>query len=141
MKREEFLRMLARALHKLKKAERERYLESYRELIADMTEGGMTEEEAVEKQGDVRQIAQEILENAAPSEKKGDIRGILLAAASVFLLGSSLRGGRSHRHLCDGIRRGQADGVVSGNGGCCDGDGPIFCEKAQEKEIDVMRRG
>lgn len=90
MKQEAFLKALERALHRLKRAERARYLESYRELIADMIEGGMTEEEAVKKQGDAQQIAQEILENAAPSEKSRDIRGIVLAVASAFLLGVSL---------------------------------------------------
>ena len=70
MNQEQFLRALKRALRALKAPERQRYLDSYRELIADMMENGIPEEEAVRRQGDVQDIAREILNGAAPSAKR-----------------------------------------------------------------------
>lgn len=91
MKQEAFLKALKKELRRLKRKERERYVESYRELLADMTESGMPEEEAVAQQGDVKKIAAEILSNAMPSEKRMDIGGILLIAASILLLMESAK--------------------------------------------------
>lgn len=91
MKQEAFLKALKKELRRLKRKERERYVESYRELLADMTESGMPEEEAVAQQGDVKEIAAEILSNAMPSEKRMDIGGILLIAASILLLMESAK--------------------------------------------------
>ena len=86
MKREEFLKALEKALGRLKKAERLKYVESYRELLADMIESGIPEEEAVAKQGNVKNIAAEILANAAPGEKRRDVCGIVLVVFSAVMV-------------------------------------------------------
>lgn len=85
MNQEQFLRALKRALRALKAPERQRYLDSYRELIADMMENGIPEEEAVRRQGDVQDIAREILNGAAPSGKRMGVLGILLLIVSILL--------------------------------------------------------
>lgn len=85
MKREEFLKALKRALWRLKKTEKARYVEYYRELLEDMIESGVSEEEAVAKQGDIKSIAAEILDAAATGEQRADICGRLLIAVSILL--------------------------------------------------------
>ena len=90
MNQEQFLKALKRALRALKAPERQRYLDSYRELIADMMENGIPEEEAVRRQGDVQDIAREILNGAAPSGKRMGVLGILLLIVSILLTVFSL---------------------------------------------------
>lgn len=51
MGKKQFLRELNRKLRTLEKSERRRYLDDYEEMIADMVEGGLTEEEAVSRLG------------------------------------------------------------------------------------------
>ena len=87
MNKQEFLNTLNRHLKKLKKGERQKYLDYYEEIISDIMESGISEAEAIKKQGSIEQLAHEILANASPeSLKKRDIRGICLIAASLFLL-------------------------------------------------------
>lgn len=68
MTRKEFIKALEKALKKIKKSERKNYLNHYDELISDLIESGMTEQEAIEKQGSVRTIAAEIMENIEPDK-------------------------------------------------------------------------
>lgn len=86
MRQEEFLKALEKALGRLKKSERIKYVESYRELLADLTENGFSEEDAVAKQGDVKAIAAEIIAGAAPGEKKKELGGVLLLIASAVMV-------------------------------------------------------
>ena len=86
MRQEEFLKALEKSLGRLKKSERTKYVESYRELLADMMENGLSEEDAVAKQGDVKAIAAEIVAGAAPNEKRKDIAGILLVIVSAVMV-------------------------------------------------------
>ena len=86
MRQEEFLKALEKALGKLKKSERTKYVESYRELLADLMENGFSEEEAVAKQGNVQNIAAEIIADAAPNEKRKDPGGVILLIASAVML-------------------------------------------------------
>ena len=86
MKQETFLKALEKSLGRLKKSERIKYVESYRELLADLMENGFSEEDAVAKQGDVKVIAAEILAGAAQEEKKKELGGVLLLAASAVMI-------------------------------------------------------
>ena len=90
MRQEEFLKALEKALGKLKKSERLKYVESYRELLADMMESGISEADAVAKQGDVKAIAAEIVAGAAPNEKRRDVCGVLLVIFSAVMVLFSL---------------------------------------------------
>ena len=51
MDKNTFLKELRHKLKGLKKKEREKYIAYYEEMIADIMESGVTEEEAVNKQG------------------------------------------------------------------------------------------
>ena len=64
MNKEEFLRELEKRLSQLPASEREKSLAFYAEMIDDMTEDGMSEEEAVERLGPVQKIAEGILLDA-----------------------------------------------------------------------------
>lgn len=87
MNKQEFLNTLSHHLRKLKKKERAKYLDYYDEMISDIVENGATEEEAIGRQGNIEQIASEILAGASPdSLKVRDVRGICLTAASLILL-------------------------------------------------------
>lgn len=61
MRKNEFLKKLEKLLSQLPESERGRHLSYYSELIDDMTDNGMTEEEAVSRFGDVNEIANQIL--------------------------------------------------------------------------------
>ena len=63
MTKNEFLHRLSDLLSQLPEQDRQRYLESYAELMEDKMEEGMDEQEAVRSLGDVREIADEILRN------------------------------------------------------------------------------
>ena len=67
MNKNTFLKELRRRLKGLKKKEREKYIAYYEEMIADIMESGVTEEEAVKRQGNPREIAAEILANTNPA--------------------------------------------------------------------------
>lgn len=87
MDKQKFLRELRGKLKRLKRKERDKYIAYYEEMIADIIEKGVTEEEAVKRQGNPDEIAEEILANTNPANLKiRDWRGICLTAASVFLL-------------------------------------------------------
>lgn len=84
MSGKQFLRKLAWSLRGLKRAERKKYIRDYAELLADMTENGMTEQEAVEKLGDIKKIRGEIMAGRSGG-KHLDIPGILLIAVTGLL--------------------------------------------------------
>jgi len=91
MRKEAFLKDLGRSLGKLKREERRRQLEYFDELLKDMAEGGMSEEEAVEKLGQPRDLAGSILEQM-PKEsfRKMDVRGVILCCASLVCVTATL---------------------------------------------------
>ncbi len=87
MNKAEFLKALKKALSPLKPSERDRYLSQYDELIADLMESGLSERDAVSKQGEVKAIAAELIQNADPDQlKKLDKTGIVLVILLVILL-------------------------------------------------------
>lgn len=87
MTKEEFLKKLEHELRKLKKEERNKYIEYYDEIISDTVESGASVEDAIAKQGDIKKIVEDILANASPTDiKNKDWRGITLVAASLILL-------------------------------------------------------
>lgn len=91
MSKQEFLKKLKYELRKLKKEERNKYIEYYDEIISDIVELGASEEQAVAKQGNVEKIAGDILTNTNPTNLKNrDWRGVALVAVSVILLMSSI---------------------------------------------------
>ena len=61
MDKKEFLAVLEARLADLPEADRQSSLDFYTEMLDDLTEGGMTEQEAVASLGSVDAIAQEIL--------------------------------------------------------------------------------
>lgn len=87
MDKNTFLKELRRRLKGLKKKERGKYIAYYEEMIADIMENKVTEEEAVKRQGNPREIAAEILADTNPANLKNrDWRGICLLAISIILL-------------------------------------------------------
>lgn len=86
MNQKKFLSALRWGLRSLRKEEREQYVASYQELLSDMVENGMSQEEAVNAQGDVKQIAKEILENAPESARRKNRTGVLLVTLSGILV-------------------------------------------------------
>ena len=91
MGKKQFLRELNRKLRTLEKSERRRYLDNYEEMIADMVEGGLTEEEAVSRLGSPEKIGETLLENTEPeSRRRIDVPGTLLAALSLVLTAVSV---------------------------------------------------
>ena len=64
MNKEDFLRELEKLISPLPQTEREKSLAFYGEMIDDMTEDGMTEEEAVERLSSVQDIAEGLLLDA-----------------------------------------------------------------------------
>ncbi len=65
MTKNDFLSELKLRLKRIKRAERNRILQYYSELIDDMTESGKTEAEAVEALGNIDDIAKQILADAS----------------------------------------------------------------------------
>lgn len=91
MTRNQFLKTLNKALKKIKKSERRNYLNHYDELISDLMENGMSEQDAIERQGSVKAIAAEILENIeADKLKHRDWMLIGLVTVDVILVGVNL---------------------------------------------------
>lgn len=91
MTKKDFLRKLNRELKKLQKPERSRYISYYDEIISDMMDGGMTENEAVEKQGNISDIAKEILKDVDESKLvKRDRIGIVLICTTIILAVASV---------------------------------------------------
>ena len=87
MNKQEFLSNLNRKLKGLKSGERKKYIEYYEEIISDIVESGVSEEEAIMRQGNPEQIAQDILSNAGPAHlKTRDWWGIALVTVSALLL-------------------------------------------------------
>ena len=90
MSKQEFLKKLKYELRKLKKEERNKYIEYYDEIISDIVERGASEEEAIAKQGNIEKIARDIFANTNPTNLKNrDWRGFALVAVSIILLMSS----------------------------------------------------
>ena len=67
----EFLKRLEKAIRKLPKEERNRFLSYYKEMIEDRVEDGLTEEQAVAEMEDISVIADRILEELKQKKKKG----------------------------------------------------------------------
>lgn len=87
MNKQAFLKKLKYKLRKLKKEEREKYVEYYDEMISDIMESGISEEEAIARQGSIEQIADDILANTnAENIREKDWKGITLIVASVIML-------------------------------------------------------
>lgn len=97
MNKTDFLAALKKQLKKLKKTDRDRFLDYYSEMIDDYAEDGCTEQEAIRRIGTPGDIAREILAEqkdspeTAPSSSKKIITTVLLIIgsplwASVLLL-------------------------------------------------------
>ncbi len=83
MDKREFLKKLEKALKKLVPEERARYISYYDEIIMDLVDGGMTEQEACAKQGDMTGIVADIMSQVEPEkvEKQKPLDVILLVIA------------------------------------------------------------
>lgn len=64
MNKKEFIKKLNWYLRQLQRSERKKYIQDYEEIISELMENGWTEEEAVLKLGDVKQISLEILDGS-----------------------------------------------------------------------------
>lgn len=85
MNKNQFLKSLSKGLSKLVKTERDKYINDYDEIISDMVENGMTEEEAVEKQGNIEEIIKNIIDDTDKSLfVKKDVIGIILTVLVVI---------------------------------------------------------
>ena len=71
MTKHEFLKRLEKAIRKLPKEERNRFLSYYKEMIEDRVEDGLTEEQAVAEREDISVIADRILKELKQKKKKG----------------------------------------------------------------------
>ena len=81
MDKREFLKRLERSLKRLVPEERARYISYYDEIIMDLVDGGMSEQDAVAKQGDVSVIVTDIMSQVEPEKvvKKNVFEITLLA--------------------------------------------------------------
>lgn len=98
MNKNQFLRTLKKELRSLKPAECQKNISYYEEIIADMTENGLSEEAAIEKIGSPKKVALEILENT-PSEnlrKKDRLGRFLIGASIVTIILSIISGIRQY---------------------------------------------
>lgn len=90
MNKASFLTALSRGLSGLPEEEIKKQLDYYGELIADMTEDGMTEEQAVAKLGDLNEIIRGIREelggSAQPAPKPQKGKGLNTAAIVVLVV-------------------------------------------------------
>lgn len=90
MNKASFLTALSRGLSGLPEEEIKKQLDYYGELIADMTEDGMTEEQAVAKLGDLNEIIRGIREelgvSAQPTPKPQKGKGLNTAAIVVLVV-------------------------------------------------------
>ena len=116
MNKTAFLKSLKKQLKRLKASELEKQLNYYEEIIADMTENGLSEEDAIARLGTPETIAQEILADTAPENlRKKETVGRILAAASIILgLCAALSAIRAHMMMNAAIGIiGGADGPTS----------------------------
>ena len=88
MTKYEFLEKLSRELSAMPRQDRERSLAYYSEMLDDYVEDGMSEEEAVDMLGNVKTVAQQILEDAngvhpiCPKRKLSTLEIVLLIVGS-----------------------------------------------------------
>ena len=88
MDKREFLRKLEKALKKLLPEERARYISYYDEIIMDSVDGGLSEKEAVAKQGNMNDIVADIMSQVEPEKvaKKNPWEMILFVVACLFAI-------------------------------------------------------
>ncbi len=79
-----FLKKLKRALNRLETSEKERYISFYDEIISDLIDGGLTETEAVEKQGNVEDIVKDIYEELEVDKVKD--KSVLVTVLMTFAI-------------------------------------------------------
>lgn len=92
MKKEEFMKELASHLKNMNNSEKDKFLTFYDELISDYVENGMSEEEAVNKIGNPKIIAKELLQNQDSTIITLPSTGNRLLNIILLLLGSPLWG-------------------------------------------------
>ncbi len=91
MTKRKFLKRLEGQLHAIEKQERKKYISDYDELISDLVENGMSEADAIAKQGSPESIAKEILNGVEPGRlKKRDVPGIIIRVITILLFIASL---------------------------------------------------
>lgn len=83
MDKREFLKKLEKALKRLQPEERARYISYYDEIIMDLVDGGMSEKDAVIKQGSMNDIVADIMSQVEPDKvvKKNIFEIILFIVA------------------------------------------------------------
>lgn len=90
MSKKEFLALLRLKLSNIHAVEQEMFISFYDEIIQDMMENGMTEEEAVAKQGDISEIANNILAdiggNKDTKRKAKQFKKVALAILMIVLV-------------------------------------------------------
>lgn len=116
MNKNTFLKILKKQLRCLNSSERQKNINYYDEMIADLIENGFSEENAVKKIGSPKQLAQEIIENTSPENmKKTDWIGrILIGMCFLTILLSAISRIRMYLHSKETITIiGGADGPTS----------------------------
>lgn len=115
MNKNTFLKILKKQLRCLNAFERQKNINYYDELIADMIENGFSEEAAVEKIGSPKQLAQEIITNTPPENMKTTDRigRTLIGICLLTILLSVASEIRVYLHSSGAIIIGGADGPTS----------------------------
>lgn len=115
MNKNTFLKILKKQLRCLNASERQKNINYYDELIADMIENGFSEEAAVEKIGSPKQLAQEIITNTPPENMKTTDRigRTLIGICLLTILLSVASEIRVYLHSSGAIIIGGADGPTS----------------------------
>lgn len=88
MDKREFLKKLEKALKKLLPEERARYISYYDEIIMDSVDSGLSEKDAVAKQGNMNDIVADIMSQVEPEKvaKKNPWEIILFVVAYLFAI-------------------------------------------------------
>lgn len=92
MNKAEFLKELAADLHRMQDAEKNKFTNYYEEMIADYTENGISEEDAVKKIGDPKKIAEELLNEYDSIQIKLPSTGSKILNAALIIIGFPLWG-------------------------------------------------
>ena len=88
MDKREFLKKLEKALKKLLPQERARYISYYDEIIMDLMDGGLSEKEAVDKQGNMSDIVADIMSQVEPEKvaRRNPYEIVLFVVAFIFAI-------------------------------------------------------
>lgn len=92
MNKSEFLEKLGKHLDKIDKKERDKFITYYDEMIEDYKENGYEETKAIEKIGNIKDIADNILQEQTPEKNKQSYKVNKTLKLTLLILGFPLWG-------------------------------------------------